>query len=557
MSSFKTLTTPFEENVECWKNEYPRPQLKRKSWLSLSGQWDFSTNDFTGTINVPFAPQSRLSGVEKDFDKGEMVYKKTFSIPEGFNQGKILIHFGAVDQLCKVFINNSFVTEHVGGYTPFFADITPFIEDGENVVTVKVTDNLDLDIPYGKQTKNRGGMWYTPISGIWQTVWLESVPENHIEALKITPSLKKVKISVTGGGENKKLIMEDREYSFSGNTVEIEIEKPINWTPENPHLYYFTLTDGVDEVESYFALRTMEVKNGEMCLNGKPYFFHGVLDQGYFADGIYTPGSPQGYEADILTMKELGFNMLRKHIKIEPDIFYYYCDKLGMAVFQDAVNNSDYNYFLDTVLPTIGLKKSFDRKRSARAKRMFEKTLSEMTKILYNHPSVLYYTIFNEGWGQFEADLLYDKMKKEDPTRIWDATSGWFAKKKSDVDSHHIYFRRIKLKKRKRPLVLSEFGGYSYKIDRHSFNLEKTYGYKKIATKEDFEKEIEKLYLEDIVPNVKKGLCAAVLTQLSDVEDETNGLMTYDRKVVKVDKKKMKKISRALFKAFKKKNRIG
>jgi beta-galactosidase/beta-glucuronidase len=278
-----------------------------------------------------------------------------------------------------------------------------------------------------------------------------------------------------------------------------------------------------------------------------------VLDQGYYSDGIYLPATPRGFEYDILTLKSLGFNMLRKHIKIEPDLFYYYCDKYGMIVFQDMVNSGKYSFIRDTALPTIGFKKGGKRKASEYRKKHFEENTRETVQILYNHPCVCYYTIFNEGWGQYEADRLYDLCKSLDDSRVWDTTSGWFKETKSDVESEHIYFKPICLSPTEKPLVLSEFGGYSLKINENSFNPYKTYGYKKFTNSKEFETEIEKLYLEQIIPAIENGLCAAVLTQLSDVEDETNGLLTYDRQVLKIDQEKMKNISDKLLCTYKEK----
>jgi len=250
-------------------------------------------------------------------------------------------------------------------------------------------------------------------------------------------------------------------------------------------------------------------------------------------------------------MKKLGFNMLRKHIKTEPDLFYYYCDKYGMIVFQDMVNSGKYNFLIDTALPTVGLRKGIKHHALKRRRRLFEQSAKETVNLLYNHPSVCYYTIFNEGWGQYDADRIFTEMKKLDSTRIWDATSGWFKERLSDVDSEHIYFKKIKLKALEdRPLVLSEFGGYSCKIDGHSFNLDNNYGYKLFDSKEKLTEGIKKLYMEEILPAIKDGLCATVLTQVSDVEDETNGLVTYDRQVIKVDKDVMTEISQKLNETF-------
>jgi len=441
---------------------------------------------------------------------------------------------------------------------------TPLAElpvcEGVNSLEVEVEDTLDRELAYGKQTYKRGGMWYTAISGIWQPVWLEGRAEISIEDMKITPDLRGVDI-MTVGGEAKKHISVTLpngtlELDYEGDRVRVDIPEPLLWTPETPHLYDFVLSAGEDRIESYFALRTVSIgaRSGRsyILLNGEPYFFHGLLDQGYYSDGIYTPATPEGYRYDILKMKELGFNMLRKHIKIEPDVFYYYCDKYGMIVFQDMVNSGKYSFLIDTALPTVALRSKVTHKASKRRREHFERSSRETVDLLYNHPCVCYYTIFNEGWGQYDADRIYCELKEYDPTRVWDATSGWFRQKYSDVVSEHIYFKKVKLKSDPaRPLVLSEFGGYSMRVEGHSFNLDKAYGYKTLEDSESLSAAIEELYLDQIVPEIEKnGLCATVLTQVSDVEDEINGLLTYDRKVLKVDALKMQSIAENLKRKF-------
>jgi len=559
------LQTPFEENCSSDWAEYPRPQMKRESYLSLCGSWEISVRGdegekSLGTIRVPFPPESRISGIGRPLEKGEKyLYRTGFALPDDFNQGRVLLHFGAVDQVAEVCVNGKNAGMHTGGYLPFALDITPLLTAGENELTVLVTDELDWELPYGKQRRDRGGMWYTPISGIWQPVWLESVPEDYIRSLKITPALDSVTIETVGGGEKKTLTIQTEKgpmvHQYDGDVITIRMENPHLWTPDDPYLYSFSLTDGADQIESYFALRTISIEkvNGQsyICLNGKPTFFHGLLDQGYFSDGIYLPATPEGFRYDILTMKKLGFNMLRKHIKVEPDLFYYYCDKYGMVVFQDAVNSGKYSWLVDTALPTVGMKRGVSHKASATRKEAFESGLREMTQLLWNHPCVCYYTIFNEGWGQYDATRIYREMKELDSTRVWDTASGWFADVESDVVSEHVYFRKIRMPKNdEKPLVLSEFGGYSCKLPEHSFNLDKTYGYRMFEEQQTFSEALQKLYREEIIPAVEKGLCAAVLTQVSDVEDETNGLVTYDRQVVKVEEDEMALLSRELFEAF-------
>ena len=580
------LETPFEKDTQFSWQDYPRPQLKRNSYISLCGVWqlsvkkykvkvkqysrfagfasEYQTDDFEqtelGGIMVPYPPESRISGIERPLGENETyLYTRQFTLDEEFINDKVLIHFGAVDTNTVVMVNGRLAGVHRGGYLPFSFDITELIAAGENTITVEVEDTLDIELAYGKQRKDRGGMWYTPISGIWQPVWLESVPENHIESIRLTPSLEDIAIEVKGGAEEKTVIISTENgyitKVFSGEKVTIPIENPQHWSPEKPYLYNFEIISGKDRVQSYFALRTVSIEDVKgqkyICLNGKPYFFHGLLDQGYFADGIYTPFTPAGFVWDIVEMKKLGFNTLRKHIKIEPDLFYYYCDKYGMMVFQDMMNAGKYNYIIDTVLPTIGMKKGVTHKPSPRRKEFFEKECRILTDILYNHPSVVYYTIFNEGWGQYDADRIYKELKEYDTTRIWDATSGWFIEKDSDVDSHHIYFRKIKIKARpSRPLILSEFGGFSWKVPDHSFNLDEEYGYKKFKSGEELTKDLCDMYYGDIVPAIRHGLNGAILTQVSDVEDETNGIATYDRQVIKTDEKSMQDMANKLFETF-------
>ncbi len=529
------LYTAKGENLKGeYKSVYPRPQMKRDSFFSLDGTWEFYAENEKYEILVPFCPESLLSGVDKVFDENVLCYKRKFTLPDGFIKEKVLLHFGAVDQKCTVLINSHEVGEHTGGYDAFYFDITDYLEEN-NEITIFVTDTLsDKILPYGKQKKKRGGMWYTPVSGIWQSVWLESVPENYIKSVKIDVTLNTAHITFDGITDGT-VTVENKTFPINCSHAQVVIENPVNWTPENPYLYEFTVVSGEDKIESYFALRTLAIKGNKLLLNGKPYFFNGLLDQGYFSDGIYTPAHVSEYKEDILKMKSLGFNMLRKHIKVEPEAFYYYCDKYGMAVFQDMVNNGKYSFIRDTVLPTVGLVKKNDKflHRNKESRKAFIDGMEKTVKQLYNHPCIVEWTIFNEGWGQFCADEMYLKLKELDSSRFIDSASGWFKSKNNDFDSLHIYFKKLKVKAGDKPIFLSEFGGFSYKIPEHSFNTQKTYGYGKFESREEFVEALKVLYKE--VNSLKeKGLCAAVYTQVSDVEDETNGLLTYDRKVMKI-----------------------
>ena len=552
------MTTAGEKLVGTPWTVYPRPQMKRDSYINLNGDWDFAVNyENMGRIRLPFCPESKLSGIAKHFEECSLLcYNRRFTLPEGFNRGRVLLHIGAADQRADVFLNSKPVGSHTGGYEAFTLDITDYLRE-ENMLQICCFDDLeDQSHPYGKQVINRSGMWYTPVSGIWQTVWLESVPVSHIEKLHIENRGYGVTISIEPALSGSVKVAQLGDFPLENGSVSIMPENPHLWSPEDPYLYDFVVETEMDRVESYFAIRSLEIKKvgdyQRLCLNGKPYFFHGLLDQGYWPDGIFTPATPECYADDIRMMKKLGFNTLRKHIKVEPEEFYYQCDKLGMIVWQDMVNNGDYQFFRDTVLPTIGVQKLPDRNLHSdpTTRRRFLEGMTATVKQLKNHPSICYWTIFNEGWGQFDSDHVYEQFRKLDDTRFVDSTSGWFRRHKSDVDSRHVYFRKVNLKAGSKPLVLSEFGGKTYKAEGHIFNPDKTYGYGGCETLEQLNEVLVKLYMDEIVPNAKKGLCGAIYTQVSDVEDEINGLVTYDRKLEKIDPEKMLPVASALQQAM-------
>ena len=558
--AYADLITPQGEHLKNppWQ-AYPRPQMKRDNYVNLNGNWDFSVSDaptlpdcYDQTILVPFCPESALSGVKKHFPEGSFLFyrRQLDLVPQpGL---RVLLHVGSADQIAEIYVNQKKIGTHIGGYESFCFDITDALEE-TNELVIRVRDDLrNQAMPYGKQVMKPGGMWYTPVSGIWQTVWLEQVPETHVETLDIQVTAATATVTVTPALSGT-VTCQGVDYTLTEGVAVITPENPRLWSPEDPYLYCFTLTAGEDRIESYFALRTLEIKTvagyPRLCLNGKPYFFHGLLDQGYWPDGLLTPADASCYEQDILAMKKLGFNTLRKHIKVEPEQFYYDCDRLGMVVFQDMVNNGDYAYLRDTVLPTFFSqhKKDVNMHRDPETRAAFLAGMEATVRQLKNHPCICYWTIFNEGWGQFDSETAYRRLKELDSSRFIDTTSGWFRGSTSDVESLHIYFGMWhRMKPSDKPIVLSEFGGFTYSVPGHIYNPEKSYGYGTCKTPEELTQRLREIYEQHVIPAISKGLCASVYTQVSDVEDEINGLVTYDRKVVKPDEAVMLKIAEKL-----------
>ncbi|MBP8640834.1 MAG: glycoside hydrolase family 2 [Oscillospiraceae bacterium] len=551
-------------------DEYPRPQMKRESYLNLNGVWDYAITDtentpekYDGEILVPFSPESDLSGVCRTLLPSQTLwYRRTVCVPNGFNHGRILLHFGAVDQQATVFINGVEVGSHVGGYTPFSLDITSNFNE-ENTLVVKVRDFSDSSyFSRGKQKTARGGIWYTAQSGIWQTVWLESVPSEYIAGIKLTPLFdeSELELSVISGSRLPcRAQTNGQEISFFSNeTVKLKLHDFIAWSPENPHLYPLSISMGEDSVDSYFGMRKFSVESDEkgvcrLYLNNKPYFHNGLLDQGYFCDGLYTAPSDEAMIFDIQTAKDLGFTMLRKHIKIEPLRFYYHCDRLGMLVWQDMVNGGGKYKTLTIASPLVtGIHwkdsryKLFSRVDKD-GREQYYREVDETVRHLYNTVSLAMWVPFNEGWGQFDAAEAVKRILKLDNTRTIDHASGWHDQKIGEIRSLHVYFKPYLYKKDKlgRAVVLSEFGGYNYRAEGHCFN-DRDFGYKRLKTQAELLSAYEHLYNNEILPAKEKGLCATVYTQLTDVEDELNGLITYDRKVIKLPAENVLDINKKL-----------
>ena len=546
--------------------EYPRPQLRRGSFLNLNGVWQYAVStlnsepeEYDGDIVAPFPLESELSGVGRVLQPGEYLwYRREFTLPEDFNVGRVLLHFGAVDQCARVWVNGMDACTHTGGYLPFSADITDLLFEGENTLVVRVTDDTDRSYhTRGKQKLKPGGIWYSPVSGIWQTVWCESVPENYISSLFITPHLEdgSVELLVMGEGAVRAVIDGDAYDFEAGTSALLKLREVRTWSPEEPYLYKLELAMGDDRVESYFAMRSVgigEDRNGvkRLLLNGKPYFQNGLLDQGWWPDGLYTAPSDEALAFDIAAAKTMGFNMLRKHVKVEPLRWYYHCDRLGMLVWQDMPNGGGAYSALTVSAPLLTGSHSRDDKYSKFARREekgrdeFREELLDMVSHLYNAPSIVTWVIFNEGWGQFDSDKCAEAVLELDSSRILDRTSGWHDQGSGELRSIHLYFDDYKHKPDKlgRCVVLSEFGGYTLPIDGHAWPG-KPFGYKKFDSQEKFRRALTLLYDGQIRPACMSGLAAAIYTQLTDVENELNGLITYDRRVIKLSPADIKRIT--------------
>ncbi|GAA2733448.1 glycoside hydrolase family 2 protein [Actinocorallia aurantiaca] len=558
--------------------EYPRPQLVRDSHLNLNGRWEYAITDagaaeptaYDGEILVPYSPEAPLSGVERTLTPQQALwYRRTVVLPEGFVRDRVLLHFGAVDQSCEVLLNGVAVGGHVGGYLPFVLDVTEALVRGENTLVVKVRDVTDTaHHARGKQRGRHGGIWYTPQSGIWQTVWAESVPTAHVQGLVIVPRLAEACVEITVRAEAAEgrsarvdvlrdgAVIATAETS-AGEPVRLPVEDVRPWTPEDPFLYDVEVRLGEDRVRGYFGMRSFGVGPDEsglprLLLNGRPYFHAGVLDQGYWDGGLYTPPSDEAMVRDIQAVKDLGFTMLRKHIKIEPLRWYHHCDRLGMLVWQDLVNGGEHYHPAVVTLPAVA---PFVRVRDDRAGALrgmgradaagrteFEHELRATVEHLRNVVGLAVWVPFNEGWGQFDAVRIAAELAELDPTRTVDHASGWHDQGGGDLRSLHVYFRRFRVPRQRslfrrrrdrRVLALTEYGGYSLAVEGHR-SSERLFGYRRYRSSGDLTRAFVRLHEEQIIPAISRGLSATVYTQLSDVQDEMNGLLTQDREVVKL-----------------------
>lgn len=579
--------------------EYPRPLLMREDYQILNGWWDYAftidykqPQQYEGRILVPFSPETALSGVGRQLKPDEYLwYRRNFNLPgweREKGQNRILLHFGAVDQSCEVRINGHKVKRHTGGYLPFEVDISRYAQESANELIVAVKDLSDTSYhSKGKQKLNAGGMFYTAQSGIWQTIWLEKVPETYIKEIKTVPDIEKkiirIKISSSYSTDKKNVdklsrnlpieikirkpglypdpvvkpsqistedMLETAVQAVSGKWIEIPIESISLWNCETPYLYYFEVKLGDDRAISYFAMRkfSLETKVHEefprICLNDEVQFQNGVLDQGYWPESLYTPPSDAAMIFDIREMKKTGFNMVRKHLKIEPQRWYYHCDRLGIVVWQDMVNGGSYykHWFVTygaTLLSwlRIPMRDVYPRllSREAKAGRLeFIREMKETIRLLGNHPSIAAWVIFNEGWGQFQTEDMTRIVRRLDPNRLIDQASGWFDQGGGDFSSLHNYFFKLFIRpERERASVLSEFGGYSYREPGHCAK-EKLYGYGICKNKKDLEKRFLERWqgVRNLIP---QGLSASIYTQWTDVEEEVNGVFTYDREVRKIE----------------------
>ncbi|MCR5150197.1 MAG: glycoside hydrolase family 2 [Clostridiales bacterium] len=576
-----TIRTPWYNDVDknCPLNNYPTPQFERKDWLCLNGIYDYAITEITdslpvsydGKIVVPFAVESEISGVQKKIDENHLLwYRRNIELDERFNSKRVILHFCAVDWQCSVYIDGVKIGEHTGGYNPFSFDITDYLSSNRFELTVKVFDPTDKGHQQrGKQVLSPAGFWYTSTTGIWQTVWCEPVEEERIEKLRIFPgddlSSVSFDIKTTADGIINVKISDDTGVVFDGEYIKnsaIHFDNPKLWAPDSPFLYKVELSFKNDTVKSYFGLRKYSIEKDSdgmlrLFLNNKPLFQKGLLDQGYWPESQLTAPTDEAMIFDIEKVKSLGFNMLRKHIKRECDRWYYHCDRLGILVWQDMMSGAKaLNPIYAGALPNINVHVSdknyaaFNRNKKE-WRDEFKKELFDLIDSLYNCVSICCWVPFNEGWGQFDAKEISNEIKKYDSSRFVDHASGWHDQGGCDFKSVHKYVVPVhaptKFKTAGRPFVLSEYGGYQLRINDHCWSDDKIFGlYLKFKDIASLSCAYEKLHKKQIIPLIKKGLCASIYTQVSDVENELNGIYTYDRQVLKLDPSVIKKVNNLL-----------
>ncbi|MFW6042758.1 MAG: glycoside hydrolase family 2 protein [Marinilabiliaceae bacterium] len=560
--------------------EYPRPIMERSEWKNLNGLWDYSISpvnagepeNFDGDILVPYAVESSLSGVQERVGEDSVLwYNRSFEVPRQWNNKKVLLHFGAVDWKTEVWVNDVKVGTHEGGYTPFSFDIAPYLNKrGSQELTVKVWDpTSDGPQPRGKQVKDPEGIWYTPVTGIWQTVWLEPVSEKHIADLRTTPDIDKNQISVDpaicGGGRGDVVevrVIEDGNViktarADASQTVNVDIDSPKLWTPESPFLYDMEVvlfSDGkeVDKVDSYFAMRKVSIERDDkgivrLQLNNENYFHFGTLDQGWWPDGLYTAPTDEALEYDVQKTKDMGFNMIRKHVKVEPARWYAHCDRIGLLVWQDMPNGDDgpqwqtRNYFDGT-----------EFQRSARSEEIFRKEWKDIMDYLYSYPSVAVWVPFNERWGQFKTEEISNWTEEYDPSRLVNPASGGnhYPGTGHILDLHNYPEPNLYFYDAMRATVLGEYGGIGYPMEDHLWAPDRNWGYVEYESSEEVTDEYVN-FAKMLKELVKTGFSAAVYTQTTDVETEINGLITYDRKVIKLNEDRVREINQEVINTVK------
>lgn len=550
--------------------EYPRPQMVRKDWINLNGFWDYYTVNSRGKILVPFPIESALSGVGKHVGQDSvLVYVKKFNLPSSYNKKHVLLNCGGIDCMAEIMVNDQYVRKHIGGYTRISEDITEYLHKGENEIKIKVTDRTDCDYnAVGKQRVDNKGIWYTSVTGIWQTIWLEPVAENHIEKLKISPYLDLNTFSVevgssTGSGTVEVTILDGGKKVASGSgeagkEINIKVNEPKLWSPDDPFLYdvKVVLKDNgkkVDEVSSYTAMRKVSVQKDfgmlRIALNNKPIFCFGPLDQGWWPDGLYTAPSDEALQFDIRRTKELGFNTIRKHVKVEPDRWYYHCDRLGVMVWQDMPNGDNTNgqpwdqryEFREGSEP--------EPARSAASQAQYWKDWTAIIEQLYNHPSIIVWVPFNEAWGQFNTIEVATRTKLMDPTRLVNPASGGNLMPCGDLIDFHNYSEDPLPQTHPHPdyvVVVGEFGGLGMRVPEHTWETE-GWGYNQLIQESDALTTKYVRYVKKIIANVNDmAISGAIYTQTTDCETELNGFYTYDRKVFKFDEEKFVEINRRL-----------